>query len=72
MSATTSLYGDEGNDKFEKFINTGDMNNSISIYGGAGDDKIGGAEDFDGINIYGEEGNDVVYGGANDNITSIT
>ena len=48
------------------------MNNSISIYGGAGDDKIGGAEDFDGINIYGEEGNDVVYGGANDNMTSIT
>lgn len=64
MSATTSFYGDEGNDKFEEFINTtDDPANVIRIYGGDGDDKIGGASMFEVIEIFGEEGNDVVYGG---------
>ena len=74
LSATTLLYGDEGNDKFEKFINTDDAEdgmNSIAINGGEGDDKIGGAANFETVALYGEEGNDVVYGGEQDNITMI-
>ena len=47
--------------------------NTIAIYGGEGDDKIGGAANFYGIALYGEEGNDVIYGGeAEDMITLIT
>ena len=76
LSATTVLYGNEGNDKFEKFINTDDADdamNTIAINGGEGDDKIGGAANFYGIALYGEEGNDVIYGGeAEDMLTLIT
>ena len=66
LSAETVLYGEEGNDKFEKFINTGAATNEIEINGGEGDDKIGGAANFYGITLYGGEGNDVVYGGEAD------
>ena len=67
MSGLNIFYGDEGNDKFEKFVNTGDPDATIIINGGAGDDKISGAANFESIDLYGGEGNDVVYGGEADN-----
>ena len=63
LSEFSIFYGDEGNDKFEDFINTGEPTNEIIIDGGEGDDKIGGASGFVDITIEGQEGNDVVYGG---------
>ena len=66
MSGFNNFYGDEGNDKFEKFVNTGDPLANIIINGGAGDDKISGTANFYGIDLYGGEGNDVVYGGEAD------
>ena len=62
LSLQTILYGDEGNDKFEKFIGSGRATESIGIFGGDGDDKISGGSGFSSVRLYGYGGNDIVYG----------
>ena len=51
MSYETRLFGNEGNDKFEKFIGT--STDTIDIRGGEGNDKISGGSGFGTVEIRG-------------------
>ena len=51
MSYETRLFGNKGNDKFEKFIGT--STDEIDIRGGQGNDKISGGSGFGDVNILG-------------------
>ena len=51
LSYETRLFGNEGNDKFEKFIGT--STDTIDIRGGEGNDKISGGSGFGTVDIRG-------------------